>query len=900
MPRASLFLGGRLLIVGTMLGLALGGPGSVSAAAATSPVITTVAGSLGEGRATAVAQDPIALATHGAVVYILDGSTQVVRTLDTSTGVERVVAGGGLARDSGASPSQSLATEVILDSPSALAAGPSGEIYVLEAPKFRSQRVRRIDAAGNITTVVETRQPYGSITAIAADGAGNLYYAQSDWWGRPQVMRLDGSGGLSVVAGNGQVGSGGDGGPATHAQLFTVSGLAVDLEGNLYMAGADHRVRRVDPSGTISTVAGNGTWRGALGDGGPATAALVLEPLSLALDRAGNLYIGQRSRVRRVTPDGTISTVAGTGDFRFSGDGGPAAAAALREPKGLAADESGNLFIADPHSHRVRRVTAGGTITTVAGNGYSATSGDGGPAAAAQLHAAAGLALDRAGNLYVADSEDHRVRKVSADGGISTVAGSGAPGYSGDGGPATAAWLLRPEGLAVDASGNLYIADTGNHRIRRVDPAGVITTVAGNGSSGVDGEGVPATLASTGEPRAVAVDGAGNLYLTSHVYFGKYSGSLDAVRKVDRTGTISTVIAGGLPDEFSSRGDTAAALLDPQALAVDPSGSLLIADNGRIRRVDQAGVITMVAALSASGLTVDAAGNLFVSGGNRVLRVSPDGTISTVAGTGSPGFSGDGGPAGAAELRYPRGLAVDSAGSLLVADSTNRRVRKVWFNASPVTGADAATTLAGRPVTVDVAANDDDPEGLLDPASLALATPAGNGTAVSGPGPGQFTYTPQTGFTGEDRFGYTICDRAGACAAATVTVAVRSYESACTITGSEGHDLLVGTAGEDVICARGGNDTILAGGGDDVLLGGAGNDVLEGGPGDDTLDGGDGNDVLRGGAGDDTLTGGTGNNTLHEGSGSQPLDRLLGIVTRWRALLAARSATPCCRTRFPW
>ena len=323
---------------------------------------------------------------------------------------------------------------------------------------------------------------------------------------------------ITTVAGNGQPGYSGDGGPATAASLSGAVGVAVDAAGNLYIADtSSNRIRKVTPGGTITTVAGNG---GAVysGDGGPATAASLNWPSGLAVDAAGNLYIADNHnhRIRKATAGGTITTAAGNGQQGYSGDGGPATAASLNSPYAVAVDSAGNLYIVDSNNNRIRKVASDGTITTAAGNGQQGYSGDGGPATAASLGSPGGVAVDSAGNLYIADSSNLRIRKVTSGGTITTLAGNGAQGYSGDGGPATAASLWGPSCVAVDAAGNLYFADTWNSRIRKVALGGTITTVAGNGRMAYSGDGGPPTAAALNLPQGVAVDAASNLYISDY------------------------------------------------------------------------------------------------------------------------------------------------------------------------------------------------------------------------------------------------------------------------------------------------------------------------------------------------------------------------------------------------
>jgi sugar lactone lactonase YvrE len=286
--------------------------------------------------------------------------------------------------------------------------------------------------------------------------------------------------------------------------------------GNLYFCDTSNDcIRMVNPAGIISTVAGLPGVYGYTGDGGLATAAQINGPYGIYFDGSGNFYFSDEGNevIRKVDTSGIITTVAGNGTGGFSGDGGSALSAQFNAPRGIVIDASGNLYAADLGNSRVRKITAGGTISTFAGTGVLGYTGDGGPAASAELYDPEGLALDSAGNLYIADWGDHVVRKVNTGGVISTVAGDNALGYSGDGGLATSAQLDEPLGVAVDGSGNLYIADTGNSVIRMVNTAGIISTVAGNHTPGYSGDGGPATAASFDFPNAVAVDGSGVLYI---------------------------------------------------------------------------------------------------------------------------------------------------------------------------------------------------------------------------------------------------------------------------------------------------------------------------------------------------------------------------------------------------
>lgn len=315
-------------------------------------------------------------------------------------------------------------------------------------------------------------------------------------------------------AGTGAYGYAGDNGPAVNAFFATPSSVAVDADGNLFIADAyNNRIRKVNAQGIITTFAGAGIG-GYTGDGGAATAAQIDTPTSLAIDRSGSLFFTDmlNNVVRKIDASGKITTVAGNGQEGFSGDGGQATLARLSFPQSLTLDATGNLFICDTFNHRIRKVDAGGIVTTFAGDGTAGYSGDGGQATQARLNAPDGAAFDRLGNLYIADTQNFVVRKVDTTGKITTFAGNNSDGYGGDNGPATQARLSPIRGVAADAQGNIYISDPGNDRIRRVDTKGIITTIAGNGGTGYNGDGMLATQALLNEPIGVTVDPYGVIY----------------------------------------------------------------------------------------------------------------------------------------------------------------------------------------------------------------------------------------------------------------------------------------------------------------------------------------------------------------------------------------------------
>jgi uncharacterized protein (TIGR03437 family) len=594
----------------------------------------------------------------------------------------------------------------------------------------------QFNGAGGPATSARLVQPQ----FVVADAAGNVVVSDSYF---SQVFSVAPNGTIKVVAGTGTAGFSGGGGPATAAQLDSPAGLVLDSSGNLYIADqGNNRVRRVTPAGIITSIAGNGN-PGVSGDGGPATTATVGQPQCLAFDTAGNLYISQPNDnvVRVMSPDGKINTFAGNGKPGFGGDGGRAVNAMFFAPTGLATEKGGSVYVVDRQNDRVRKIDPQGVITTVAGIGKFGFTGDGGLATSATLSSPVGVALASDGTLYISDTNNNRIRAVSPSSGIiKTVAGGGTsfldgsaslanlelpfgisidrqdnllmglfagrqvrrmtpagaissiaglqPAVSaGDNIPAASAPLLDPWGVTLDAAGNVYIADYTDSRIREVSPAGAIGTFAGNGLLAISADGTPATL--FGIPRGVAFDKLGNLYATS--------GTVLAVYRITPNG-ILTRVAGGGPG-FSGASGTAlsAALRSAYSLSFDPSGNFYISETtaNRIWRVNPAGAMTVFAGTGQPGysgdggaatnavltypyqVAFDAGGSAYIadSGNHCVRKVSPDGTITTIAGTGILGISGDGGPAASAQLSSATGLAFDASGNLYLGDGA--RVRRI-------------------------------------------------------------------------------------------------------------------------------------------------------------------------------------------------------------------------------
>lgn len=471
-------------------------------------------------------------------------------------------------------------------SPGRIAAAPNGRVYFTQGGT-----VRWVDDGGTVQVIAgaQSGSDDDGVSALFADitPADLLIDPNNDLivldTETDRIRRIDGQGLISTIAGTvNNSGFSGDGGSATNARLNNPRAGAYDSRGNLYVHDFNNRrIRKIDTSGIITTVAGGG-----VSDGLPATDASLNEPVSVVVADDGTIFISDNGnhRIRRVDPGGIISTYAGTGSSGFSGDGGPAINARFNNPAGISLDGAGNLYVADRDNNRIRRVSPTGLITTVAGTGETfGNLGDGGPATVATIGSPSDVFATEDGTLYISDQGNRRIRRVTPAGTITTIVGNGLLGFQGDGGPGTSAQIGAATGLLVTNDGTLYFADTQSHRVRKLSPSGTISTIAGDGNDLFGGDGGPATAAYLNTPSAVAIDAAGNILVTDSAN--------DRIRRIGSNGVIATYLGSNEPAVASGNGDGGSAaetrLTDPTDIFITPSGDLYIADAGadRIRKV---------------------------------------------------------------------------------------------------------------------------------------------------------------------------------------------------------------------------------------------------------------------------------------------------------------------------
>ena len=557
-------------------------------------------------------------------------------------------------------------------------------------------------AGGGPNNLAALSSSIGYPVAVAQDASGNTYIADS--YLSSQVLKVSSAGVVTVVAGNGTFGYSGDAGPATNATLNRPQGLFIDKSGNIFIADTENAIVRevVAGTGNIQTVAGTPGINGYAGDGGLATSAQLDYPTGIVVDNQGDIFIADtdNSIIREVVAaTGDIKTVAGTpGMTGYSGDGASATSALLDLPQGVFVDGSGNIFIADTFNSVIREVTAAnGEIQTIAGVQYDFASvcndsGDGGPAASAQLCLPSGVSLDNSGNILVADTENFVIRAINIStaqvtvagvviqpGDIQTVAGTPATaGFAGNGGLATSAELNYPNGMIVDTSNNIYIADTENFVIREVTAStGNIQTFAGNNTLGYSGDGGPATDAELNGPGAVFADASGNVFVAD---------TDNSTIRLVNTGSSSVTFAG---------------------ITIPPGDIQTIAGDGTAGYSGDAAAAISAELNYPSGVFLDSQGDVFIADtANSAVRevIAATGIIQTVAGTpGTAGFSGDGSVATSAKLANPYGVLVDASGNIYIADTDNSAIRVVNTSAAPITVAGIVIqpgtiqTVAGTP-----------------------------------------------------------------------------------------------------------------------------------------------------------------------------------------------------------
>jgi uncharacterized protein (TIGR03437 family) len=657
-------------------------------------------------------------------LYIADFANRRVRRVSPS-GIITTFAGKGTSAYSGDGGAATAAGMT----PLRLAMDAAGALYVTDT---NGRRVRKVGNDGIIVTVAgngEATFPGPGRRAldtgmvpesIHIDSAGRLLISDSENY---RVLRVGADGLVTLIAGTGQRGFSGDGGPALQAATTNVNALTSDTAGNIYLADtSNRRVRRVTPAGAIATIAG-GSTTAVPAAGVDALQADIGFPEALSVGPSGQIYIAdvEKQKVLVLTSDlRRISSVAGNGGFKALVAGTPAQLVPMTQPTGIAVGPDGSIYYTELLGHRLSRIAPDGTVTLLAGNGVASCCVDDGPAANGRFSFPNSVAVAPDGALIIVDGSSQKIRRIF-NGTITSIAGARfESGFAGDGGPAVNARLSNPWGVAVDPAGNIYFADRQNHRVRRIDTRGVITTVAGNGRAGFSGDGGPATAASLNTPHAVAITPDGELLIADF--------SNNRIRAVSTAGTIRTWAGNGAADYYGDGGQATAAAMDgPVALAVDRLGNTYVSHEFSI-----------------------------------VRRIATNGVISTVAGLDFGGFSGDGGAPQRAALNGPYGLAVDAQGTLYIGDSFNNRIRVIRavtltttlspgsVNLTAVTGAGSsvpsrvtvASSVNGIPFSTAVTYGQQpgnwltvNASGTNAPATLTLTA---NATALA---PGRYTAT---------------------------------------------------------------------------------------------------------------------------------------------------------------
>jgi len=615
-------------------------------------------------------------------VYVADSSNHTIRKI-TSAGVVTVLAG------TAGSTGTAIDNPAKFNEPFAVAVDSVGTIYMTDT---NNGAIRKITPAGVVTTlaggsgqgyadgagtVAKFYEPQG----IALDSGGNIYVAD---YMNNVVRKVTPAGVVATLAGKAET-PGTTDGQGEAARFMSLRGIAVDSSGNVFVSeGGNRAIRKITPSGLVTTFAGGGTT-GQFGD-----------PRGLTIDSSGNLYVTDYTAhiILKVTPAGVVSKVAGTAPTAGSTDG--TTAALFNEPSGIAVDSANNLYVADKGNNTIRKISSTGTVTTLAGLAGRSSSLDG-KGTAARFEEPYAVATD--GNYaYVADHTDHSIRKISPDGTVTTIAGKAGTFGTTDG-TGSNARFSAPTGIAADSAGTVYVADTGNSTIRKISAAGVVTTLAGTaGTKGTtDATGAAARFAA---PSGLTVDSGGNVFVVDS--------EASTLRKITPAGVVTTVAGSAYSNGFTNGTGTAARFSIPFRVTIDSADNLYIVDrnNHSIRKVTTAGIVTTLAGSGTmgyvdgtgtaamfhfpSGITADSAGNVYVADtDNQVIRkITPAGVVTTSAG-GSLGYVD--GVGTAAKFWNPKDVAIDANGTMYVADRSNYSIRK---GSQAYTSADCVFTWA--------------------------------------------------------------------------------------------------------------------------------------------------------------------------------------------------------------
>jgi hypothetical protein len=664
---------------------------TIAAGADNTGVVTTVVGTNTAGYTDGGGwfNSPFGVATDWyGTVYVADTTNNRIRKI-TPAGVVTTFAGNGAGIFNDAT-----GTSASFNQPRGVALGSDGTVYVADTT---NNRIRRITFDGVVTIVAgntsagstdgtSTSALFNAPNAITVNSSDIMYVADT---GNHRIRAITQARVVTTFAGSSQ---GFADGVGTNVQFNTPRGIVADIYGNLYVADTNnHRIRRISSDGTVTTLAGSTVG---IADG-TGTNAKFNFPTHLSIDALGTLYVADQTnnRVRTIqTSTGVVSTLAGTGTAGFT-------SSQFNSPFGITVERFRQAYVADTGNHSIRKIADvytlpenNGVTITIAGDGTGAFLD--GTGIGASFNQPYGVAVDSAGNMYVADTANHRIRKITPTGVVTTLAGNGTTTFAD--GVGTNATFNNPSGVAVDSAGNMYVADTNNNRIRKITPAGVVTTLVGSTSGYLDGAGTNARFSA---PRGVAVDSAGNVYVADT---GNHR-----IRGFSTPGTPFTYTAAGstFPGFADGNGAGSTSFSSPWGIAVDRNGIVYVGDSGnnRIRKVvvtNGDGVVTTLAGQATSGstdgigtsasfsgptgVTVDSMGTVYVADANnqRIRKITPAGVVTTLAGNGTTTFAN--GTRTNATFNNPQGIVVDSAGNVYVADTTNHRIRKIGTNVAQV------------------------------------------------------------------------------------------------------------------------------------------------------------------------------------------------------------------------